>query len=183
MFNALVASGEVSCLIFLDVDGVLNKLHVPEESLMLDDDVIIDTSHPAHPAIFKPCVDCFKELIHALGTGVKVVVSSSWRLDSLLIAFLTKIVDFLSGEPLLEGRIVGTTRRTVTGSRSSDITDWISAHVDENASFVWLAIDDNEMNLRHIDEVHKVLTKGSVGLTQCDVLAALEKIERQKQSL
>jgi hypothetical protein len=97
------------------------------------------------------------------------------------MTFLVKFVDLLCQEPLLESRVIGTTRCTVTGSRSSDITDWIDSNIEEKGGLVWLVIDDNDMNLKHIDQAHKVLTAGSVGLTQSDVLVAIDKVDKQRE--
>lgn len=58
----------VRCLLFLDIDGVLNRAFIPEEELMLDEETIIDVSHPAHPSLYLPCVRNLKKNIECTRT-------------------------------------------------------------------------------------------------------------------
>ena len=138
----------VDCVIFLDIDGVLNRLHIPEADLMLDDDTVIDTSHTAHPSLYLPCLRQFKAMLETLGPNAKIVISSSWRSDPDLIEFFKKIMDNEFGEGQMADRIIGTTNSMHRGSRSSNITDWLNINVPEGRRVAWIALDDVAFNIR-----------------------------------
>lgn len=170
---------EYKYLVFLDVDGVLNKLHVPEEDLLLDACTMIDISHPAHPNLNIHCMDYFRAVLDMFGSDVKIVLSSSWRLDLSLVAFLKTTTAQQFGCDIFEESLVGSTNNKVTGDRSSDITTWIIENVQNIDTVAWIALDDDARNLQLIDNAHKVVTYGSVGLTRSDVDQAISKLNIQ----
>jgi hypothetical protein len=166
-------------LIFLDIDGVLNKHGIPEAEMMVDEETIIDTYHDVHPYLYIPCLENFKNLLVALGPDAKVVISSSWRDDELLVDFLVRNMNVLYGEELMKGRIVGDTNATHLVNRSNNISAWIHSHVDAKTPLAWIAIDDTEHNVGNIGEMNKVLVHDRRGLTEADVQSALEKLAAQ----
>jgi hypothetical protein len=166
-------------IIFLDIDGVLNRHGIPEAEMMVDDETIIDTYHDIHPYLYIPCLENFKNLLEALGPDAKVVISSSWRDDEILVDFLVRNMNTLYGEELMKDRIIGDTNQTHGGNRSNDISAWIHGHVDEKCPLAWIAIDDTEHNVKNLGENNKVLVHDRRGLTEADVESALRKLAEQ----
>ena len=174
---------KVDCnvLIFLDVDGVLNQLNRPEEELMLDEDILIDTSHPAHPQLSYKCLNCLHDLLISMGERVKIVLSSSWRLDEKLIVFLTASISRHFKTDFSQ-YLIGTTNKLAAGSRSNDIVMWMENYYCTDG-YKWIAIDDNVKNLALIDEAHKVLTYDTEGLSNQKVLEIMRKLAAQQRIL
>lgn len=168
-----------TCIIFLDVYGVLNRLQVPEEDLLLDDQTVINIAHPAHPSLYIPNLEILMVILNALGPCGKIVVSSSWRLDSSLMEFLVKTIDTLFGSALLRGRIIGHTDLLANGNRSGDIINWIAAYEREHNAVPWIAIDDNAKNVSGLPGSHKVITRDTLGLTKQDSELVLGKLRAQ----
>ena len=169
-------------LLFLDVDGVLNK-SLSELDMMLDTDTVINTSHSAHPQLSLECLSYFVNLIQTIeriGT-VRLVLSSSWRLDETLVEFLFATIEsrfHLNLKSIFHGSI----SKVVRGSRSAQINEWLTQHYDTQDSrklSAWVAIDDVENNLALIDNLHKVITYDSVGLSEQKALEVITKIKNQ----
>ena len=170
-----------SCLIFLDIDGVLNRHHISEADLMLDDETLIDTSHDLHPSLYIPCLNNLKYLLDTLGPDAKIVIASSWRDDQDLVAFLVKAMNNLFGEELMKDRIIGDTNQELSGSRTGDIYQWMEEHVAQNSAPTWIAIDDTAHNLRSVPVAFQHVIHDRVGLTENDVETILTKLADQKK--
>lgn len=111
------------------------------------------------------------------------MISSSWRLDSNLLYFLEKVLTEEFGNEMMSGTLIGDINSNHGSNRSSAITDWIAANVPSDQKVTWLAIDDVAFNLDCIENVHKVITHDTVGLTEVDVACALQKINAQRAHL
>lgn len=136
-------------VIFLDIDGVLNKngRKMPEGTDALDDDLV--------------------KLLRGLvkSSGAYWVLSSTWRLifgASRTIAALQR-----HGWPEAKETFLGETPHLRPETRGAEITAWLSRHPDVEE---YVILDDMpEVIEGHSYERHVVRTIGTVGLTirQC----------------
>lgn len=156
--------------VFLDIDGVLNRLayiHAAQATRRLTcvdrPELEIDPVTVAH----------LNRLLAT--TGARVVVSSSWRqrLTRLeLVAALTA-----RG---FRGAVIGTTPRLYLDAagrklrRGDEIAAWLAAH-PYVSSFVIL---DDETDMAHL-ATHLVKTRLDVGLTESSTDAAIRTLQSQ----
>ena len=146
-------------VMFLDVDGVLNSFQsrIPDQRPGWD--------HPP-PEI----LDRLEALVKA--AQAVVVLSSTWRLEAVKLAEITKI---LNSRQIV---VHGTTSdfSDGRGDRVDEILAWLQECPDKNVA--WIAIDDiNLMAMNdRLGENHFVRTCDTEGLTQENCDEALHKL-------
>jgi len=134
--------------IFLDIDGVLVREGVDEG----EDELIADLCQ-----LDEPCRECFEDVVRKY-SGVKIVISSSWReifdLDRIRAAFSADIGERIEGATPLYAN----TEETAF-FRYNEVTEYLSRR---NASDEpWIAIDD--IAEHYPDTVRMVVTDPFVG--------------------
>jgi predicted transcriptional regulator len=145
-------------IIFLDIDGVLNRT-VSATHIRLDDDLVA------------------KLRVLAERSGAAIVLSTYWREFGDYIAYILSRHKILS--PVI-GRTPGRASSRVEGekrydSRSDEIRAWLAANRKEGFSH-FVVLDDREDAGLSI-EAHLVLTESEVGLTDEHVARALRILE------
>lgn len=143
----------MSNFLFLDVDGVLNKLnlcegrfigHSSKGSLLFVDDVMI--------GYLKEVYDKH---------DLKIILSSTWRTDEKSFEAITKVLQ------AQEMTIVGCTpifkekMPTFAQNRTNEILSWVGDNISEKDT--WIAVDDCALKL---DITKFVRTKDKIGFTQ-----------------
>eukprot|EP00747_Dinoflagellata_sp_TGD_P031643 gnl/TRDRNA2_/TRDRNA2_135448_c0_seq1.p1 gnl/TRDRNA2_/TRDRNA2_135448_c0~~gnl/TRDRNA2_/TRDRNA2_135448_c0_seq1.p1 ORF type:complete len:411 (+),score=52.94 gnl/TRDRNA2_/TRDRNA2_135448_c0_seq1:76-1308(+) len=159
---------EAQCVIFLDVDGVLNGHGTDFEA----------EEHKAQPpgapcALDRRCLRRLRELLRR--TQSRIVVSSSWRTDSRSLQALMAACNhagirsrvFIDQTPEL--------RRpsSLAAQRAEEILLWLSKHRVKYGVERWVALDDLPL-ARACPEVagHAVRTSPSTGVQDEDVQLA-----------
>lgn len=138
-------------VVFLDVDGVLHSTAGHE---------LFDAS-------------CMERLVAILTEGRAVVcLSSSWRESDFGKEQVNEELS-LYGLPA----VVDCTPVDGFASRTDEILDWLSRHPTVTH---WVAIDDIDLACSHGDGFgsHFVHTRGEVGLTDEDAVAAVKILQR-----
>ena len=138
-------------LIFLDIDGVLNR---ETDAPALATDSELWTSEDIDPE----AVRSLNELIKV--TQARIVISSSWRLHHSV----TELIAML-GERGLSGEIVGATSKMSGEARGVEIRTWLMANARPNSAFVVL---DDQAPSAGLD-AHWVRTDPSLGLSENDI--------------
>eukprot|EP00965_Chrysotila_dentata_P012737 420552-Pleurochrysis_carterae.AAC.2 len=141
-----------SKILFLDVDGVLNKLATCSSGA-----AIVTPGWPG--PLSKPMLQRLKRLLDQ--TGALIVLSTMWRMRSLGISALLngfKIV----GIPT--SKIVGATPFIPGGVRAPEILQWLNSY---GPCAAWAAVDDIDLRGQAPREMngHAVLTFVTSGLT------------------
>ncbi len=139
-------------ILFLDIDGVLNRgaFSTEAESTSLDPDLV--------------------RRLNALlaATNAKVVVSSSWRYMVLTGAMTLSGFEYLlRTHGLRRGVVLDTTisDEAVPG-RAAQIRAWLAEHPNVTA---WAAVDDGDLAPEFgADAARFVRTDGAVGLSDAD---------------
>lgn len=155
-------------VVFLDFDGVLNNsTHINKVVDELDDlahrgiSTASLTSYAKH--LDPQAVLLLNQILDA--SGAVVVVSSAWRFAHSM-GDLQRLLN-LRG---FTGRVIDTTPALRGTSRGTEILMWLDGHPDVVESFVILDDDDDMSGL----EEYLVLTSSLTGLTEQDVVLALE---------
>jgi hypothetical protein len=150
-------------IIFLDIDGVLNRCGNPH----------------GVGRMFEPeCVHALKWAIEK--TNAAIVLSSSWRYMTFDSEDSKAAMTLTGFEYLLKthGLSVSTAYPLVVGATASDedtefrhnqITEWVR----RNRQHRWLAIDDMQLE---ISEAFFVKTEGGVGLTIDNAIEVVRKL-------
>lgn len=120
-------------ILFLDIDGVISTAR---------------SGWRVDPALLGLLADTVRK------AGASVVLSSSWREDSL-----QKTLPFLPS--VLRGLITGQTPSLLSGDRSEEIRHYLMAHPAER-----YAILDDEDRFPDFQRKHLVLTNPETGLTE-----------------
>ena len=152
-----------SRVIFLDIDGVLNRTRAATH-IRLDDDLML----------------LLKELVQQ--GDAHIVLSTYWRHFSEYIKYVLTRYD------IPEWRLIGTTPGLghlqgscfddkVYGSRSEEITAWLQDH-PQVTNFVIL--DDRRTAGFGVLAPHFVHCRSEIGLTKDDVLRALEILQQPR---
>ena len=148
-------------IIFLDVDGVLNRFIHPR--------IIFEDGDPTcpiqDPKSFKildcACLGVLSKLIRE--TGAKIVVSSAWRICRM--GELEKQLRGIIPEDCIIGKTIN------IGNREEEIQDWIKEHKEAIESFVIIDDEIGEFKIL-INRVVKIDNRE--GLTE-------EKAEKVKE--
>ncbi|MFO0643827.1 MAG: HAD domain-containing protein [Polyangiaceae bacterium] len=145
----------MDALIFLDIDGVLNRLtDAPAPTASAE----LWTPEDIDPV----AVQSLNGLIRR--TTARIVISSSWRLHHSV----PELVSLLDGRGL-SGEIVGVTPRMSGEPRGVEIRTWLAANARPEAAFVVL---DDEAPSAGLDG-HWVRTDPAVGLSEDDIDTAV----------
>lgn len=125
-------------VIFLDIDGVLNRICTNDGNNYFDPD----------------CVDQLRRIVQE--TGAKVVLSTSWRefadWKNMLIQFFHAI----------RIEVIDCTTVTENGKRAEEIKDWIRNNQDKVNNYV--VLDDDDMTNDFPDHMVRTCVEGRVGL-------------------
>lgn len=149
-------------ILFLDIDGVLNCMNVPDKKPFHDERCY--GLNPALVANLKRVVD---------STGCKIVVSSSWRYFKDYKPFRKNcewkkvLADMLGYDA--DSLFIGDTP-TVFGTRGKQIVQWLSENCKKLHSPVKICVVDDEIS-DIVDEISKnvvVKTDYMHGLTESD---------------
>jgi hypothetical protein len=151
-------------VLFLDVDGVLNR----------------HGDHEAGHALIRP--DCAARLQRVIdATNPAVVISSAWRYQVLMGALTVRGFEYLLVSHGIRARVVGVTGkegdeqtedgRTSGAQRARQILTWVAA----NGVKRWAAVDDTAVEVGD----RLVRTDGDAGLTDSDVLALIALLRGQ----
>ncbi|KKM97710.1 hypothetical protein LCGC14_1165280 [marine sediment metagenome] len=144
---------EVTSVIFLDIDGVLNN-------------VDITRFHKGRPGeyaygvftnenYFDPnCVACLNKIIET--TKADIVISSTWR----ILFDIETLSDFFKRQSV-KGKVIGCTGRSQQRIRGLEIQDWLSEH-PKIKNFVIL---DDDSDMVHLMS-HLVKTSWGKGLEE-----------------
>ena len=143
-------SAHGSAVLFLDVDGVLNRVGTCERS-----------PHGTYGVEMEK-VKMLRDIVAA--TGCKIVVSSTWRKYDDLMAYLREQIG--GG---VSSQIIGETpvldRRTASGIHVAKVRgDEIQAWLDENPEVKRIVILDDDSDMAHLAP-HLVKTNGRKGLS------------------
>lgn len=142
-------------LIFLDIDGVLNK-HVAHKNNYCGTD--------------PECVENFNHILD--NTDSQIIISSAWR-----YLILNKHMTIVGFENMLLTHGVNCHKRIFSHTkkdkhayepRENQITDFL---IEMNFSDKWIAIDDLELNLPN-----QIKTDGKIGLTRELANLAIKKL-------
>lgn len=145
----------MDAFIFLDVDGVLNRL--------TDAPAPTASSELWTPEDIDPvAVQSLNGLIRR--TTARIVISSSWRLHHSV----PELVSLLDGRGL-SGEIVGVTPRMSGEPRGVEIRTWLAANARSEAAFVVLDDEAPSAGLHS----HWVRTDPAVGLSENDIDTAV----------
>lgn len=138
-------------IIFLDVDGVLNKI---------DDSLVIQEENYIH-RLNSALVENLQKVIQE--TGAKVVLSSTWRKIPESVAFLENTIGpIFSKTPVLRGW------------RGEEIKQWI---VENNFTGRYVIVDDDsDMLLEQLP--HFVQTDPEYGLTPTLVYRIIHRLNK-----
>lgn len=148
--------------IFLDFDGVISVLET-------------------HWELSECHMHKVKEILDK--TEAKIVISSSWRRDTVERT-LEKIKERcdrrgndyggINFEFLLnKDTVVGVTKRLGCGSRGLEIKDWLSEHPEVDK---YIILDDDTFDILPEQKEHLIHTAWDEGITDDDVKAAIEKL-------
>ena len=149
-------------VIFLDIDGVLNLLH-------------IDTGSDEYGQIFsEECVNAFRYLIDH--TNAKIVISSTWKASGL------SVMKEMWGKRNLPGEVIDITPNEVDivergvveyydeVDRGTEIDQWMK---DNNFHGKYVILDDVPDFTRE-QQSHYVKTNPKIGLTMDDVKKSID---------
>lgn len=151
----LATSVNMTKILFLDIDGVLNSAHV------------LDTQKRGD-AIDRDMVSRINHIIDA--TGCKIVISSTWRLYHSLFAINKR----LTSEGMHDNLIIGKTPRLDAHyyNRADEILRWLKDNDDVTQ---YIAIDDSAGEFDKIRD-HLVATTWKDGLQDIHVTEAINKL-------
>lgn len=145
------------CILFLDIDGVLNGRE----------------PHPVtgYCTINKECVNRLESILE--DTNAQIVLSSSWRYlvhgGSMTLDGLRYL---LNTHHINGSRLIGITKQDEhggTNERGKQIQDWIT---ENNYTGRYLVLDDMDLGISDFE--HPLLiTDGKVGLTDSDAELAI----------
>jgi len=147
------------CLVFLDVDGVLNSTAWFHTIFKRKHRA---ASHP-HDHLDPTAMGRLNRVLAE--TGGKVVVSSTWRMGRT-VEELQDLFD-LHG---FEGEVIGKTGHGFNGERGLQIREWMRMKGLEDVRFI--AIDDDTYDMGAVAD-HLVHTDNAVGLQDVDVDKAI----------
>lgn len=133
-------------VLFLDVDGVLNNDLTKEKCCGY---VGVDK------ALAKRLVQWYR--FHEK-TGLKIVLSSTWRLHP-------EMWPALNAEGI---EWIGITPHLMSKDRGDEISEWLSAHHGEITGYA--VLDDNQYNILDLHYRKFVQTNPEVGLTEDDLI-------------
>ena len=151
-------------VIFLDNDGVLNKLDHVEEVL----DHAKDRSHAGVLATAKLClqkefVDRLQRIVNT--TGAEVVVVSSWR-RAFSLEELREIYIACGFTGVVRDKV----SHWWSDERDLRAAEWIDTHPGVTR---WVVLDDTRDGWKHHDLFKDVLVAPKDGLTDADVDLAI----------
>jgi len=146
----------VDALIFLDIDGVLNRETEAPASATFSE---LWTSEDIELA----AVQLLNSLIKI--TQARIVISSSWRLHHSV----PELISLLVGRGL-SGEIIGATPKMSGESRGVEIRTWLMANARAGSAFVVL---DDQAPSAGLD-AHWVRTDPSFGLSESNIEVALQ---------
>lgn len=164
-------------VIFLDIDGVMNRI-IPEEE---DGDGSV-CEEPSVRPVEEGKVRLLAELVSR--TGAKIVLHSGWRFlydeafrpvhpqARRLEALLGKYgLSFYGCTPDLTDEQI---RRTKKFSRvkGREILQWLEGHVGPEKVDSWVVLDDLELSEEEV-RAHQLRTDGRKGMTEDDVETAV----------
>jgi hypothetical protein len=125
-------------VIFLDIDGVLNRIGTNDGNNYFDPD----------------CVDQLRRIVKE--TGAKVVLSTSWRefadWKNMLIQFFHAI----------RIEVIDCTAVKENENRTEEIKEWIRNNQDKVKNYV--VLDDNDMTKDFPDHMVRTCAEGRIGL-------------------
>lgn len=136
-----------TCVLFLDIDGVLNSARYVEEN-----PGCLDPSKDEVNAFDPTACSRLEQVL--VRTGAVIVLSSTWRLTNTV----KQVTDFLERRGVSSAKIIGTTPY-LTGYRGSEIKEWLESH----PSVKRFAIVDDGSDMMPFLE-HLVQTKWETGL-------------------
>eukprot|EP00439_Symbiodinium_sp_Y106_P071745 s802_g12.t5 len=162
------AKGSGPKVIFLDLDGVLNRTRAATH-IRLDEDLL----------------RLLRDLIHRGGEDVHIVLSTYWR------RFTDYITYVLSRYGISEGRVLGRTPGQghlagscaddkVYESRSEEICHWLQEHPEVSG---YVILDDRDTAGQGMLKPHFVHCRSDLGLTPEDVEKALEILQMPRLDL
>ena len=110
-------------VVFLDIDGVLNKTTFGED---LYHDTFGDADLPLH----MDCVDNLKTLLES-DPDIKIVWSTDWRhYDDAYFDRWKNPRLWLESQDWMKGRVIGKTPKKMSSEHFHDIKWWLDAHKD-----------------------------------------------------
>lgn len=154
---------EVSRLLFLDIDGVLNHSRFEDYDAYVNDSIETPGGFLSKYSIKK-----LNEITDR--SGAKIVLTSTWRPDKNIVSYLK--------EAGITGEIVGKTPGLTSTPRGLEINKWLRDNIgmfDRPPSYAILD-DDADMLLCH--QNNYVHVDNAVGLTFNSVSRTLEIFDR-----
>lgn len=152
-------------IIFLDVDGVLNS------KVSRDTGDHLPASEP---------LDNLVHIISSVHAGT-IVLSSTWRLDSLQRNALAHVLAsvglaFISATPDFSV--------SCKGDRVDEILSWLETHC-KDGNRPWVALDDLDLLLMNpkLRPPHFVRTRDSIGLTRENADEAIRLLQAQRTGM
>jgi len=119
-------------LVFLDIDGVLNSRKL---ILKLGKQSTLDITDPDAVARLNRITDA---------TRAMIVVSSTWRIPTLISGNIQPLRDQLAGHGI-KAPILGVTPDS-SGTRGSQIQQWLDIHIRDHVGSFIILDDDSDMD-------------------------------------
>jgi hypothetical protein len=148
-------ASEQVCILFLDVDGVLHASSAEGERT------------------FSPeCMRALKLILDSV-SDLRIVLSSSWRLEAASRQLVeNQLADLGFPGVVLPGEKGQTPE--LRAPRVSEILRWLAENEEPMGVCAWVAIDD--VPLLGLGDEHFLLINASTGLTQDDAVAVTAKL-------
>ena len=154
-------------IIFLDVDGVLNIMSNSYNSFKL-------TSNALEPHLVRRLEFIIRRTSRVV--PVKIVISSSWREEDLLVALGKCGFKYINN-------IIGRTPRNIYNYRGDQIRDWLDNHQDKYNIDSYIVLEDEVVDVcgskcSSISNDNVIEVDMNEGLSHKDCVNAIHKLNK-----